>query len=547
MNSHELSLFWEEILKQTKVTIPLPIWEKIIYTGLFPYQMEKGVLILCAMHSYMKNLINGNPDVINALQQAASNIFQDTVQIQIVLLSDTMHSNFNAFADQESPKDANFLEDTLNEPLQDTFRESTRESHEETKTFKTPIVETSKTVNFDKDPLPTYDNSFGNSITDENPYSPEPIEKVTYQEEIFKGESDRTAYQTSLSLNKEFTFDNFIVGDSNRLAYSTALCVAENPGDQDSLRNPLYIYGESGLGKTHLMHAVGNYIVEHHPHLKVICITSEDFVNDLINSISSKDTEQFRKTYRDVDVLLVDDIQFIANKLTSQQEFFNTFNALISEGKQIILTSDIGPANLDNIPSRLKSRFAAGIVALIEHPDLETRTAILRTLLEKEKIKHPHIGIPDETITFLASKIDKNIRILEGAFKRVVNAALLSDTIVNTDSALNLVKDIIGESGYKPLNIETIQETVSEYFKIKESELLGNKRNKQIVLARQIAMYLCRHLVSASYPSIAESFGKKDHTTVLHAYEKINRLLDKNRETKLYIEDIISMLKKKCL
>lgn len=354
-------------------------------------------------------------------------------------------------------------------------------------------------------------------------------------------QSDNVPVDLSLSnLNPAYRFDNYVTGNANRIPFGAAQNVAEFPGGD---YNPLFIYGPSGLGKTHLMHAIGNAIVERYPNLKVMCTTSEKFMNLFIESIRKRQGELFRNTFRNIDVLLIDDIQFLENKEGTKTEFFNTFNELLDNNKQIVLTSDTMPNDMDQFEERLRSRFQAGYVATMENPDLETRIAILKALVEKENNKNRNLVIDNDAINYVALQFDENIRVLQGAFNKLIGTASLEQrtSSIDLEYTKKTLSDIITTERVTLIDIESIQDFISTYFNIKKQDLLGKKRKAQFAFPRQIAMYLCRDVINESYPQIAAAFSR-DHTTILHAYDKISKEIDKNPETKQIILDIKSKL-----
>ena len=336
------------------------------------------------------------------------------------------------------------------------------------------------------------------------------------------------------NLNPKYTFSSFVVGNNNRFAHAAALAVAEAPA---SSYNPLFIYGGVGLGKTHLMHAIGNEILRNNKNSKILYVTSEVFTNQLINAIKDNTTDQFRTKYRNIDVLLIDDIQFIAGKERIQEEFFHTFNTLYESGKQIILSSDKPPKDISLLEDRLKSRFEWGIIADISNPDYETRLAILR-----KKAQLDNIIIDDEILTAIATRIDSNIRELEGTLNKIIATASLSPskqiTMEMTEKAIN---DIVSQQE-KVISAEFIQETVAKYFNIDPQDLKGSKRSNDITFPRQIAMYLCRNVANMSLPQIGRDFGKRDHTTVMHACTKIEKDIKTNSNTKLIVESVKNII-----
>ncbi|MFA6610440.1 MAG: chromosomal replication initiator protein DnaA [Candidatus Omnitrophota bacterium] len=326
----------------------------------------------------------------------------------------------------------------------------------------------------------------------------------------FAKEKQDTAKE--VGLNPKYTFDNFVVGPSNRFVHAASLAVCDSPA---KAYNPLFIYGGVGLGKTHLMHAIGQKVLQKFPKSKILYISSEEFTNHLINAIQTRTTLKFREKYRHVDVLLIDDIQFIAGKESTQEEFFHTFNALHDAHKQIVVSSDRPPKEIHTLEERLVSRFGWGLVTDIQPPDFETRIAILKKKSERETI-----ALSDDLFYFLAEKIKSNIRELEGALIRVVAYAKLIGGDVSVALAKEVLKDMIIE-GEKKVTIDLIQKKVCEYFDIKLSDMKVKKRSRAIAYPRQIAMYLARQLTDYSLPEIGEYFGGRDHTTVIHAYEKI--------------------------
>jgi chromosomal replication initiator protein len=331
-------------------------------------------------------------------------------------------------------------------------------------------------------------------------------------------------------LNPRFTFENFVVGPSNRFAHAASLAVAESPA---RAYNPLFIYGGVGLGKTHLMQAICSYVQNQNPSANLCYIPSEKFTNELISAIQHHSTSAFRQKYRNKDVLVIDDIHFIAGKESTQEEFFHTFNALYDAHKQIIISSDRSPREIPKLEERLVSRFSWGLITDIQPPDFETRVAILKKKIEKEPI-----NILDEVIYFIAQVIKTNIRELEGALIRVIACSLLEERVINIDLAKEVLKDCIRQTK-KPVNFQQIQDHVASEFGVSLKELKARRRSKNIVLPRQIAMYLSRKLTDASLPEIAEFFGGRDHTTVLYAYNKIKLDLEKNTDLKQKVNKII--------
>lgn len=336
------------------------------------------------------------------------------------------------------------------------------------------------------------------------------------------------------NLNPKYTFSTFVVGNNNRFAHAAALAVAEAPA---SSYNPLFIYGGVGLGKTHLMHAIGNEILRNNKNSKILYVTSEAFTNELINAIKDNTNDQFRNKYRGIDILLIDDIQFIAGKERIQEEFFHTFNTLYESGKQVILSSDKPPKDIPLLEDRLKSRFEWGIIADISNPDYETRLAILR-----KKAQIDNIIIDDEILSAIATRIDSNIRELEGTLNKLIaTASLTSNRQITMEMAEKAINDIVSQQE-KVISATYIQETVGKYFNINPKDLKGSKRSNDITFPRQIAMYLCRNVANMSLPQIGKDFGKRDHTTVMHACNKIEKEIKNNSNTKLIVESVKNIL-----
>jgi chromosomal replication initiator protein len=338
-----------------------------------------------------------------------------------------------------------------------------------------------------------------------------PAAAVNVTENIFKKTTSN-----DLNINKKYTFDDFVSGSSNQFACAAAVAVANNPA---TTYNPLFIYGGVGLGKTHLVNAIGNSILKRHPGTKVCYYTSEKFMNELINSLRYNRMDEFRNKFRSMDILLIDDIQFIAGKERTQEEFFHTFNALYESHKQIVVTSDKFPKEIPGLEDRLRSRFEWGLIADIQPPDIETKQAIL-----KMKAEQNNIDLPENVALFLANSVCSNVRELEGYLIRIGAYASLTSTPLNLDMAREVLKDILVEKN-KELTVEEILKKVSHHFNVKVSDVKSSRRHKAIVLPRQIAMYLARQLTSASYPEIGERFGGKDHSTIIHAISKIEKLM----------------------
>ena len=338
---------------------------------------------------------------------------------------------------------------------------------------------------------------------------------------------------SNTTLNPKYTFETFVVGSNNRLAHAAAIAVADKPGES---YNPLFLYGGVGLGKTHLMHAIGNRILQNNRYAKILYVTSEKFTNQMINAIKDNKNEVFRNKYRTIDVLLIDDIQFIAGKERVQEEFFHTFNALYEDKKQIIISSDKPPREIQFLEDRLKSRFEWGLLADIGCPDYETRLAILRKKAQEEKIV-----VDDNILANIANKIDSNIRELEGVFNKIIARASLTHSPITIELTENTINEFKAASE-KVLSATFVQETVAKYFNINKDDLSSNKRSNEIAFPRQIAMFLCREVANMSYPKIGEEFGNRDHSTVMHACKKIEQEIKEKNNTKLIVESVKNII-----
>jgi chromosomal replication initiator protein len=339
------------------------------------------------------------------------------------------------------------------------------------------------------------------------------------------------------SFKAKYTFDTFVIGAGNRFAHAAALAVAETPG---VVYNPMFIYGGVGLGKTHLLHAVGQYVEDQDPTMRVKYVTCENFTNDFINSVRDNAPLDFQRRYRENDVLLIDDIQFLEGKIETQEAFFHTFNALYEENKQIVITSDRHPKYIPTLEARLVSRFEWGLVTDVQPPDLETRIAILR-----KKAMMDRLEVDDEVLTFVASKVSTNIRELEGALVRILAYASLYGRQLSVPVAEEVLKDILMDAAYREIPVELIQHEVCRYFGIQKADLVGASRSKPFAYPRQVAMYLCRELTDESLPKIGRAFGGRDHSTVMHATAKIAKLINSDRDVFNQIHEITYQVKTK--
>jgi len=349
----------------------------------------------------------------------------------------------------------------------------------------------------------------------------------------FEAVTAKPIFNSSTGLNPNYTFDSYVVGSNNRFAQAAALAVAEAPATS---YNPLFLYGGVGLGKTHLMQAIGNQILQDFSDKKVLYVTSEKFTNDFINCIKDNKNEEFRNKYRNMDVLLIDDIQFIAGKKQVQEEFFHTFNTLHDAGCQIIMTSDKPPKDIDNLEDRLKSRFEWGLMADISNADYETRLAILR-----KKVQIENIIIDDNILSNIAIKVDSNIRELEGTLNKILAKASLTHSPISVELAEQCINEVISRKE-KIISADYIQEVVAKYFNISPKDIKSSKRSNDIAYPRQIAMFLCRDLANMPFTKIGESFGKRDHTTVMHACSKIDTEIKNKENTKLIVDSVKNII-----
>lgn len=352
------------------------------------------------------------------------------------------------------------------------------------------------------------------------------ISILTEEDETPKTQETKKEKNNDLAknLNPKYVFSSFVVGNSNRMAHAASLAVAESPA---KAYNPLFLYGNSGLGKTHLMHSIAHFILDKKPSTKVLYVTSETFTNELILSIQNNKNEDFRNKYRNIDVLLIDDIQFISKKEGTQEEFFHTFNALYESNKQIIISSDRPPKEIKTLEDRLRSRFEWGLIADIQPPDYETRIAILR-----KKADRDNLVVPDDVISYIAKNIVSNIRELEGALTRIVAYATLTNQKISLELTEKSMKDVYSENTQVPLTPNIIQEIVAHHYNIRVEDIQGNKKPKNIAFPRQISMYLCRKLLDISLPKIGESFGGRDHTTIIYGVSKIEKQMEQDEDLK---------------
>lgn len=392
----------------------------------------------------------------------------------------------------------------------------------------------------------TVDESLQPTDDDTTDIAPRPAEPETpsdVEEDLFTSAAARNRQPVTTEpiqdarLNPKYTFDTFVIGAGNRFACAAAQAVAETPARS---YNPLFVYGDSGLGKTHLLHAIGNYVRNYYPHMRVRYVNSEEFTNDFINSIRDDKASSFQKRYRDnVDVLLIDDVQFLQGKDGTQEEFFHTFNALHNSEKQIVLTSDQPPKMLSGLEDRMRSRFEWGLTTDVKPPDLETRIAILR-----KKAVADSMQMPDQVLSLIASKVPSNIRELEGALIRVTAYASVSNQHVTEELAGRVLKDLMPSTGSGQISATAIMRQTAKYFGLSVEELCGSSRSRTLVNARQIAMYLCRELTDLSLPKIGQQFGGRDHTTVMHADRKIRQLMGERAHLYEQISELTTQIRR---
>ena len=380
---------------------------------------------------------------------------------------------------------------------------------------------------------PTQIDGPGLPVTDRPPAPPTAYDTVGQRRP--RDDAAAASEEAATRLNPKYTFDTFVIGASNRFAHAAAVAVAEAPA---KAYNPLFVYGESGLGKTHLLHAIGHYARNLYPNVRVRYVNSEEFTNDFINSIRDDKASNFQRRYRDVDVLLIDDIQFLQGKVQTQEEFFHTFNTLHNANKQVVITSDLPPKLLSGFEERMRSRFEWGLLTDVQPPDLETRIAILRKKAVQERM-----SAPDEVLEFIASRISTNIRELEGALIRVTAFASLNRQSVDMGLTEIVLKDLIPNEQGSQITSATIMAQTAAYFGLTIEDLCGSSRSRVLVTARQIAMYLCRELTDLSLPKIGQQFGGRDHTTVMHADRKIRELMRERRAIYNQVTELTNRIK----
>ncbi|UOQ90990.1 chromosomal replication initiator protein DnaA [Agromyces endophyticus] len=362
---------------------------------------------------------------------------------------------------------------------------------------------------------------------------PDPVELPASPQSVFENTSPVTPRDTRL--NPKYSFDSFVIGQSNRFAHAAAVAVAEAPA---KAYNPLFIYGDSGLGKTHLLHAIGHYAMSLYPGIRVRYVSSEEFTNDFINSIANNRGSLFQQRYRNIDILLIDDIQFLQGKAETQEAFFHTFNQLHDHNKQVVITSDVPPKHLTGFEDRMRSRFEWGLITDVQAPDLETRIAILRKKAQSDRLQ-----VPDDILEYMASKVSSNIRELEGTLIRVTAFASLNRTPVDMPLVQTVLKDLITDDSDNVVAPVDIITATADYFKLTVDDLYGSSRSQAVATARQIAMYLCRELTNLSLPKIGQLFGNRDHTTVMYANKKISELMKERRSIYNQVTELTARIK----
>ncbi|MCH4166426.1 MAG: chromosomal replication initiator protein DnaA [Megasphaera sp.] len=501
MESIDLMTLWVGMLEELKKTVPPRIYTAFFEGEIIPYSYENNVLTLDTTQEFICKYVGNKYTPL--LETVAKNVTGMTTTIKLITSS-------VGVSIPPEPTETISVED-----IKQVQRQPKPQPVQPVNTTFTAPEE----MKWEQPVLPSMDSY--------PPESPENMDIRTAADIQEPAPLERT--ETNLIHN--YTFETFVVANSNRIAHATALAIAEG-----KKINPFYIFGGSGLGKTHLMHAIGHRILQNFPDTRLRCITSEDFVNEFIQSIQDKSTESFRQRYRNIDVLLVDDIQFLGrgDKDSSKEEFFHTFNKLYQEQKQMVFTSDRPPQDIKRLEDRLRSRFQSGMIASIDPPDLETRTAILRNWAEKE-----HVDIEPDAINYIAANVNENIRDLNGAFISVqgLSSQLKSKiTLTLTQQALKYLTDAKDEKKY--ITIDEITKSVCEYYRIPYKELMGKKKTKDITMPRQIAMYLCRELTDNTYPHIGTAFNGRDHSTVMHACSKVAKTMEKDSHFREKIEEL---------
>ncbi|MDU2182830.1 MAG: chromosomal replication initiator protein DnaA, partial [Veillonella sp.] len=487
MQSFDLNNIWEHILQEAKKNmqhLPDALYLRVT-ASLIPMSLDSHSIHIGVMQTFVKNLIDQQPQISKALQDAITTVIGS--HRDMVLFDFNQESVDTTFVDESLIDDAPVVAPPM--PLPPVVEEKAQQDE-----FYKPIYQ--EPVYIDRAPAPV-------NIPDEPMVAPSKTVETTTP----TLQSDNVPVDLSLSnLNPAYRFDNYVTGNANRIPFGAA---------------------------THLMHAIGNAIKENHPHMKVMSITSENFMNIFVETLQRNQGKLFRNTFRNIDVLMIDDIQFLESRESTKTELFNTFNELLNNNKQIVLTSDTMPNDMEQFEDRLRSRFQAGYIATMENPDLETRIAIFRSLLEREYKKNRVIRIDNDSINYVALQFSENVRVLQGAFTKLIGTASIDQRLesIDLEYTKQALAGLVHTEEVNMVTIESIQNFVSSYFSIKKQDLLGKKRKAQFAFPRQVAMYLCRDMINESYPQIAAAFSR-DHTTILHAYDKITKEIERNEETK---------------
>ena len=538
MSDLDLYSLWDQVMQKTKTKMPPQMWDSLVVNSLMPYSMSSTILTLFVMDPSKRKYIQ-TPLVHNQILEAARSLLPTLQTIEYITdtsSTDSISADVTSYHSTDIPPmppiDMPSIEDTTMESSPSPIIPPPWDPEDPDELLPAGVSR------------PSYDAPVviqRNTSTTQGIQKPVPTDLFATKTTVPVPPVQREMSSSSKShLNQAFTFDNYIESNSNRVAFSAAKAVADNPGLR---HNPLYIHGQSGLGKTHLMHAIGNEILAKNPASKIMSITSEDFMNSFIESLRTKTPDQFRRNFRDIDVLIIDDVQFLEekNKKTTQEEFFNTFNHLLSHNKAVILSSDKPPKDYKEMEERLITRFNSGLTVKIEAPNPEMIEAIIHEEIHHRRSEYPTLYVPKEVVHLFAQYFNnRNIRELKGAFETLITQAAISGRLESIDVEFTnkAIKDFIIHTEKIVLSIKYIQEFIANYFKIKLEHLVSQKRNKQYAHPRQIAMYLARELINESYPQISFAFGKKDHTTALHAYEKISREIEKDQDLRLTINRI---------
>ena len=531
MQAADINDIWERILQVAKQTLPPAIYSSLS-TSLIPMSIDNNSIHIGVMQSFIKSVIESQQTVSKLLTDAIKQVTGK--ELNMVLLDlfpqkddvPTAPHVADTFTENTAENTStNTIENTVVSDVDNIDKKSSKPAKQEIpyqEEFYTPVY---------ADPVYIQRKEVDELIPDEPMF---PVEQPQMVQTLQS--TDIPIDLSSSQLNSGYRFDNYITGNANRIPFGAAQNVSEHPGGD---YNPLFIYGPSGLGKTHLMHAIGNAIKENHPHMKVMSITSENFMNIFVETLQRNQGKLFRNTFRNIDVLMIDDIQFLESRESTKTELFNTFNELLNNNKQIVLTSDTMPNDMEQFEDRLRSRFQAGYIATMENPDLETRIAIFRSLLEREYKKNRVIRIDNDSINYVALQFSENVRVLQGAFTKLIGTASIDQRLesIDLEYTKQALASLVHTEEVNMVTMESIQNFVSSYFNIKKQDLLGKKRKAQFAFPRQIAMYLCRDMINESYPQIAAAFSR-DHTTILHAYDKITKEIERNEETKNMISEI---------